>query len=213
MGSLGLLREKAFNYKVITPPTNRAVTLDEFKAYAKISSTADDATIAIILDSAIAYGQQYTRRIFIDTEFETFRDEFICRSNYIELRRSPFDSLSTNGFQYRDQDDNWVDVDSSIYDIVEESDYSEITLFNDASWPDIGDKRDYQNVRIRFTAGYGADSSFVPAEIKNAIMIHALFAYQNRGDCDKCNCDGSNLPSSAKTLYDMYRIIELRLGW
>jgi uncharacterized phiE125 gp8 family phage protein len=206
-----ILREKAFSYSVITPPAEMAVTLDAFKAYAKITNTAEDATLTTILMSAILFGQSYTRRTFITTEFKTFRDEFLARSNYIELRKSPFQSLES--FKYYDESNTLVDVDSAIYMTTQESDYSKIALLDGQCWSsDVSTVRPYQSIEITFKAGYGDASDDVPDDIKNAIMAHALNAVRNRGDCGG-NCSAENLPPVSKTLYSMYRIRELRVGF
>ena len=208
------LREKAFTYKVETPALAPAVLLADFKKYAKIVSAAEDTTLQTILTSAIQFGESYTGRTFVETEFKTYRDEFIGRSNYIELLKSPFQAISANGFQYYDESETLVDVNAATYMLTDEDVYSRIALFDGDDWPsDVSTKRPYQSIVITFKAGYGVDDTFVPDELKNAIMAHALNAVRNRGDCDKCTCDAVNLPPVAKTLYQPFRILDIRLGF
>jgi uncharacterized phiE125 gp8 family phage protein len=215
MSERGILREKQYTYKPTTGQTIvPAVTLDEFKAYAKITNAAEDAVLQSILDSALEFGQAFTKRVFTTTEFKTYRDEFISRSNVIELRKSPVQSISTNGFQYYNESDVLVDVDTSTYIIPDEEDFGIIALKNNSDWPDdLSDDRPYQSVVIIFKAGYGDAATDVPAGLKTAVKQHALFVAENRGDCADCSCDLSNLPSEAKIEYNFFKIKELRLGF
>lgn len=209
-----ILREKAYTYEVVTPATTPAVTLTELKEYSKIFIDVEDTTLQIILDSALEFGQAYTRRVFTTTEFKTFRDEFITRSNFIELRKSKFIAISTNGFRYFNESNVLVDVDSSIFMTTNQSDYSKIALLNNEDWPsDLSEDRPFQNVEITFTAGFGTSADDVPDGLKIAVMQHALDMIKNRGDCSDCTCNITNLPAAAKTLYDKFKIMELRLGF
>jgi uncharacterized phiE125 gp8 family phage protein len=206
-----ILREKAFFYKVETPPANAPVTLDDFKAYAKITNDAENDTLQLILDSAISFGQAYTRRTFITTEFKTFRDEFIDRARFIELRKSPFQSLTS--FKYYNESETLVDVDSSTYMTTQDEFYSKIALLDGSEYPnDVSNVRPFQVIEIIFKAGYGDTSADVPEGIRTAIMAHALNVARNRGDCGD-SCNESNLPSAAKGLYQQFKIPELRLGF
>ncbi len=213
MNSRSLPREKAYSYELVDGQTIvAAVTLDEFKAYAKITYTADDVSLQAILDSALEFGQRYTKRVFTTTEFKTYRDEFFSKT--IELRRSPFQSISANGFQYYNESNVLVDVGSSIYMTTKEKDFSSIALLNNSDWPnDVSEDRPFQNVEITFKAGYGDSANDVPKGLKLAVMQHALKVASNRGDCSDCKCDKTNLPPEAKTQYDSFKIKELRLGF
>lgn len=205
-----ILREKAYFYKVITPADEPPVDLDEFKAYAKINNAAEDSTLQLILDSAISFGQAYTRRTFVETEFKTFRDEFIDRSNYIELRKSPFVSLTS--FKYYNENESLVDVPAASYMIAEDQFFSKIVLLDGSEWPsDISNTRPMQAIEIVFKAGW-PDAASVPSPIKNAILSHALNVARNRGDCGDA-CNASNMPGAAKSLYQEFRIPEIRLGF
>lgn len=205
-----ILREKAYSYEVVTAALAGAVSLADFKAYAKITSSSEDTTLQSILDSAISFGQSYTRRTFVTTEYKTYRDEFVAE--YIEVRKSPFQSISTNGFQYYNESNVLTNVPSTDYMTTASTLYSRIALNIDSAWPsDLSATRPYQLVEITFKAGYGDTSADVPDGIKNAIMAHALNVVKNRGDCSACGAD--NLPAVSKTLYSEFRIREIRLGY
>ena len=133
--SSNILREKAYKYKVTTPALAPAVTLTEFKAYAKITNAAEDTTLQIILDAAISFGEMYTRRTFVTTEYKTYRDAFISKSNYIELRKSPFIAISASGFKYYNESESLVEVSSASYMTTDDESYSKIALFDSSDWP------------------------------------------------------------------------------
>jgi len=206
-----ILREKAFAYVIQTPPVNPAVTLADFKAYAKITNNAEEATLQLILNSAIAFCQVYTRRVLITTEFKTLRDEFIQRANYIELRKSPFQSLTS--FKYYNEANVLVDVDPETFMLTQETDYSKIAIFDGKAWPaDVNSARPFQAIEIIFKSGYGDTTESVPAELKIGIMAHALNVARNRGDCAD-SCGAGNMPSTSSMIYNQFRIREIRLGF
>ena len=61
-----------------------------------------------------------------------------------------------------------------------------------------------QAVEIIFTAGYGPDTTDVPADVKFAMLNHIADLYSNRGDCDS-----SGIASKTKSLYDKIKIIDI----
>ena len=123
----------------------------------------------------------------------------------IELRRSPFSSLVT--FKYS-VDGSFVDVDSSLYYVLIEQDYSRIILKENESYPQNGD--DILNmIEIVFFAGYGNPFPTPKySDIQIAILNHIAALYENRGDCDTASI-AKTLPATSRSIYDSYRIIEI----
>ena len=61
-----------------------------------------------------------------------------------------------------------------------------------------------QAVTITFDCGFGTEAN-VPAEIKEAILLHATAMQSNRGDCDDASCANA-VPAIAKAIYLQNRI-------
>jgi len=80
-------------YIVVTPPANLAVSLALVKEHLKLDATdaSQDAYLTILINSSITFGQNYTKRTFIDTTYLTY----LCNFNTcIELRQSKVTSIS-----------------------------------------------------------------------------------------------------------------------
>lgn len=216
-------------YILTAQPTVWPITVADFKAWAKIplSSSAEDGLIASIIKRVTEQAELYTKREFITKSFQTYRDIFgdegenpayegYLASNYalslclpFTLRRSKLQAITSikyysGGIQ--------VTLDPASYYIVHKEAFSMVASVNNAPWPLVDDRM--QAVEIIFTAGYGASADAVPAAIKGALLAHANQVYANRGDCDiesgagaaACSC--SLAPSSAKSVYNQYRIID-----
>lgn len=212
--------KKNWSYFVETPAAELAVPLDEVKLWLKVSGSTLDAEITDLIKSATKTAEHIMRRELINKGFRTFRDQFSDyaypygnyaalipyerRRSYrlgIELRRSLLQSVDS--IEYL-KSDVWTLVDSSIYYVTTENEYSRILLVDGESWPTDIDSRE-QAVRIDFTAGYGATSDDIPEDVKTAIKMHIANAFANRGDC----VDGKFLPPGAKGIYLQNRILEI----
>jgi len=225
-------QHRAYSYTVTEPPVNMAVSLDTVKAYLKITSTAEDATLTIFINAAIDYAEKFTRRDFISRTYETFRDFFplwVSEGYYtlgenpsfggalaipvitggnvgFEIRRSP---LQTIEFVEYLKDNVLTTVDASTYYNTLETDYSEVLTLDGESWPEDADRR-LQSVRMTFVTGFGDDDTDMPVWVTEGVMQHVANMWANRGDCSSCgDTSGSLLPSTAKLLYLQNRIENL----
>jgi uncharacterized phiE125 gp8 family phage protein len=195
--------ERAYNYHVITPPANRPLTLALVKTHLRLdpNDTSEDSYLEFLIDMATEFAEEKIRRVLINTKFRTFRDNFEC---CILLRKSKFQSLDL--FEYM-VDDSFTAVDSDLYYVTDEADFSKIVLKDGSCYPTDKDVR-LQSIKIEFTAGYGADESAIPPKIKTALLQHIAALYENRGDCDTASMEAL-LPASAKNIYQMMMIRDL----
>ena len=191
--------KKAFTYNVTTAPANLPVSLDTVKAYLKLSGSAEDDILTMFIQAASEICEKYTSRTLINTTYTTFRDDF--NDNFL-LRRSKLQSITS--FEYL-LNGVLTAVDSSIYGVTDESDYSSIYLKDDMCFPTI-DADIPDAIKIVFVAGYGATSANIPAALRLALLAHIAFLYANRGDCGDC---GDKLPATVKAVYNKYKIINI----
>lgn len=197
--------ERAYTYEVITPPAIYPISLADVKDHLKLdpNDNSQDLYLEFLICSVTKYGESYTKRIFIDTKFKTYRDIF---SNYIKLRRSKLQSLDL--FEYL-VDDVFTTVSSDLYYNTNETGFSKIVLNANGVYPtDIDDRM--QAIKIEFTAGYGEAGSDVPCDLRLALLNHIAKVYENRGDCDADISTTDNiekfLPQTVLGIYEMYRI-------
>jgi len=168
--------KKAFTYNVTTAPASLPVSLDTVKSYLKLSGTAEDDILTIFIEAARDFAEEYTGRTLINTTFTTFRDDF---NDDLTLRRSKLQSLTS--FEYL-LNGSFTAVNSSLYGVTNENDYSSIFEKDDQNFPDL-DANIPQAVKIVFIAGYGASSSDIPSSLRLALLAHIADMYANRGDC------------------------------
>lgn len=196
------LRPRNYFYEVTVAPAASPIALAELKIQTKIDwdDTAHDEWLTdFIIAPVVQFAENYTGRSFITRTFKTTRD---CFASLIVLKKAPFNSLVT--FKYINTSDTLTDVPSDDYYTIKKT-YGEIKLSPNQSYPsDLTEK--LNGIEIIFTAGYGAAKADVPADLKKAMLQHATFLYQNRGDC----CDAKICcPPESKTIYDSYVILDL----
>ena len=203
------IKKKAYTYNVTTAAVNKPLKLDTVKNFLKISLSdkSQDDLLNIFIDAATEFGEKYTNRDFINKTYTTFRDDFssFCDINTtFELRRSRISSVTSIKFLVNDV---LTTVATSIFGFTDVTDYSEIFLKEDQQWPTNVDNIP-QAVEIIFVAGYGADETSVPADVKIALLSHIAFMYENRGDCNTGDI-GDKLPLNVRTLYNKLRLINI----
>lgn len=195
-------------YKIITAPANLAVSLVLVKEHLKLdaSDASQDSYLTILIKAATKFGENYTKRTFINTTFLTYLSDF-C--SCIELRKS---KVSTISFIKYLKDEVLTTVDTDIYYLTDESGFAHILLADQKTYPTDVDIH-AQAVQIQFVAGYGADDSFIPDELKLALLNHIAAMYEKRGDCCKGASNGSMfLPTLSKDAYDQFRIEDIGHG-
>lgn len=169
------------------------VSLAEMKSYLKITSTADDALIQVMIDSATEWGEKYTGRDFRAINWDLLLD---CFTDRIPLRRDPVDTITTVKHLVSG---SLVTVPAAVYFLKTLVQSSEILLNEDQVWPTDTDDRE-QAIEIRFvTTGYRCQDS-----IELAIRRTVAFWYRNRGDCSDCKTASDK--SGATIIYDGFRI-------
>ena len=193
-------------YNVLTSSEELAISLTITKQHLglNLDSTDQDDYLTLLIRSAMSFFENYTGRILINTEFQTY---FTYINQVYELKRSKLQSLSF--FQYADEDSVWVDFDTSYYYLTYEQDYSRIILDLNQTFPTKLDR--FQTVSVGFVAGYGDTDSSIPAIVKLGLLQHVGNLYSNRGDCSS-GCADSNVPANAMNIYKQYKIFDLYGG-
>ena len=214
---------RAFTYDVTVAPAELAVPLATFKEHAKTNASVSDTLLTLYLEAATKFAEQMTRRDFINRTYKTFRDNFpgtqittlsalVNQGNVgFELRRSKLQSVTSVKYL---KDNLLTTVASSVFYNTLENDYSKVLTLDGQVWPSDADIR-LQAVEIIFVAGFGANDTFVPDCLQEAIMIHATQMLENKGDCEEATGSAglkavvNSLPAAAKLIYLQNRIENL----
>ncbi len=83
-------------------------------------------------------------------------------------------------FEYRTEGGDFVEVDESLYRVLDDRAPAEITLERDERWPDDLDTSQPDAVRITFTSGYGDNPEDVPAAIRQWMLYQVSQFYDIR---------------------------------
>lgn len=193
----------AFPYVVISPPATTPISRSTAKEYLRITDTAQDTIIDLMIGAVTEFAEIYTKRDFITRIWETFRNEF---EPQFQLRRSPFQSIE--GFDYL-VNDVFITVAASLFGVTTENDFPFIFRLPDQDWPD--DKDDLpQSIRIQFKSGFGDAETDIPTSLRVALLQHVAKLYENRGDCT-LDCKGASkaAPCTSRAIYDQFRILDI----
>jgi uncharacterized phiE125 gp8 family phage protein len=148
--------------RVKTNNTVLPISVSEFKTYAKIDTTADDALIELMIRSVKDSGENTTRLTWFT---KTLVAEWESHGQSVDLPVGPHQSI-VKVEQYED----------GVYHTITTDDYTVtgegfLTLhFNDWGY----------GLRVEFTAGYGATASNLPDDLKLGVYKATLSAYEDR---------------------------------
>lgn len=204
---------------IVTPATELPVSLEEFKAHARIDGETEDGDISLKLAAAVAHVENDLNRPLItstwDLHFERWPYFNLCtpKRNWLDLLGN---TQSVTWLKFYDSLAALQTVSSSTYRLVRqytaatdgESDAGEGRLYLALyqSWPsdtlDVGEP-----IVARVVAGW-KDASSVPAPIKAAIHLIAGHLYRNREAVVVGNLERISAPlaMAAESLLAPYRI-------
>ncbi len=176
----------------LTDNGDSPITLAKAKEYLKVENSIDNKVIQDLIATATQFGERYTG---IDYRVKTWKlifDEFEDR---ILLRKSKVATVTSMKYMVSS---SLVTIDSSVYYLKIGSQFSEVLLADDQSWPTDIDEIE-SGIEIEF-------KTQIPRNIeqyKTGVLEHLAYLYQNRGDCD---VEKSAKASGATEKYDQGRI-------
>lgn len=171
---------------VITPPTDRAVTISEVRERLRLGTggAAEDADLTLMIDDAQIWFEQATGLSIMPQVVELWLSGFPVYDRVVPLMYSPIRSVDSITYQHDTVDSTGTQVvstatlDSSYYQALPHTE----TLMRLKSYPTTTRER-LDAVKIRMDVGY-ADAASVPADIKNAILLHVGTRYRYRENLD-----------------------------
>lgn len=165
-------------YKLKTAAVNPPVSTSDMKNFLRVVHSEDDTEIAAQVLEAKKRLQNWTGRVFINEVWYLYLDKFPV-GDEITLEWPPL--VSVDSITYTDENGTTGQTfSSSNYEVSTSGDQGRVRLLSGQSWPNTKDL--YDAVTIEFTAGYGANASDVPEDIKAAIKLKVGDLYENRQD-------------------------------
>jgi uncharacterized phiE125 gp8 family phage protein len=156
--------------KVITPPVELPVTLDEVKNYIKVDFTDDDDLINRLIKAVTMYAQLYTGLSFITQTLDIYFTNTGCN----ELPYGPHQSIvAVSRVNYDGTEVILTDEEYSYSGFLYYSLHCGYSFKLSSPWYDVN------KMRATVIAGFG-DASQVPDGIKVAILKEVAELYENR---------------------------------
>lgn len=149
------------------------MTTAEAKAFARVTTSSDDALIDTLIKSARMAAENELERSLITQTWERTLDEF---PDAIRLDYSPI--ISVSSIQYLDWYGVSQTLSSSGYKVDAKSEPGWVVPAYGYVWPLT--LEDINAVTVTYTAGYGASASAVPEPIKTWIKLMVAHYYENR---------------------------------
>lgn len=181
-------------WKVTTEPVNEIYTLQEVKDYLRVDSSAEDVLLTTLIKASRQSAEKYLNQALITQTITEKLDRLINQTIYLSV--SPL--ISVTSFQYKDSQDTTQTFTSSKYVVDAYEEPGRIKLAFSQSWPTT--YGNINDITITYTAGYSTESSGVPANIRQAILLMIGDAYDNRQDYVK------KLPTASQYLLDQNRV-------
>ena len=184
--------------KVNTLATNPLFTTAEAKDFLKVDTTADDTLIDNLIKAATQSCEEYTNQYFLDTLVTQYSDNWL---EVYRLYKSPVSTLTH--IKYYDSTDTLQTLTASNYILDNVSKPARIGLAVDGELPTLADR--INAVEVKYTVGYGENSTDVPDGIKQAVLLTIGNWYENRQTVITGRT-ATELPLSSQYLLIQYKI-------
>jgi len=224
---------------LLTPAAVEPVLLADAKVHCRVEPAMvdDDDLITALIIAAREYAETYTHRVFITQQWRQTLDYFPSGSPFTTIDSRPIDgnyellyrnrTVDSKDLQPKDQillpkpsllsvesiksiglDGIQVTMDPATYDVEVGTLPGRITLGYLQAWPLTRNQRNC--VTIDFTAGYGADGTFVPGAIKAAIKLLIGHWYENREAVILSRYSVAEVPLTVDALLAAHQVVEFQ---
>lgn len=181
-----MLFRQPIEYSIVSQTNELPLTLTEVKSHLRIDFTNDDTYLTHLIKVASSFFEEMTGRSLITKTYKTYLDKFPQYNVGIKIRKSKLQSIVSIQYYLNNVLTNYT---SQNYYYNDSTGFSEIFLKVNNFYPNEIDEIK-NSVVINFTAGYGANETSIPANIKQSLLMFIADCYMNRGDY---NCNHYNL--------------------
>lgn len=212
--------------KLSIKPTQHAITRSQAKAQLRIKSdeVSEDKIIDIIILVATRVIEKMARRQFVTATYIKSLDEFQDdrnikhpednlhhhhhngdHNNIIILEHPPLQELVS--IDYIDVDGNQQSVDLNDVQVDTFKEPGRIAPAFGKSWP--AARKQFSSVLITYKAGFGDDASFIPDDIRGALLILISHYFDNRDLVLTTNdVEQIEFPTGLSTIIDQFALPE-----
>lgn len=185
--------------KVVVPPTEEPVSLDEAKLHLRVDGTEEDDYIAGRIAAAREACELEARRAFVTRTLDL---SIACWPDYVlGLPMPPL--VSVTSISYTDVDGNVSTLSASNYVVNANVEPGLIIRKPSASWPSVA-LLPGPSIVVRYVAGFGTAAD-VPAVYKQAILLTLGHMYENR-ESVIVGTIATQLPDAVSKLLSMDRV-------
>lgn len=189
---------EAYGLSLVTAPAYEPVTATEVKAHCRISTSADDTLIGVQIKACREYVERFLHRRLVNSTWDLKLDRFPCQ---FEVPYPPLASVTH--IKYLDTGGTEQTLAASVYTVDAARIVGRIVPAYAQVWPATQDV--INAVTVRYVAGYGADSTYVPDAIRHAMLLILGHWYRNREQVsDK---PMQEIPKAAEDLLWAYRVV------
>lgn len=159
-----------------TAPASKPLTLADVKTALHVDHTHEDSLLNIYIDAATAKIDGYSGLLGRALVDQTWSQSFDGFAPCMRLPIEPFKAVSS--VTYYDADNVQQTLPTSVYQVLTDELGPIFTLQAGQTWPATYLRDDA--VKVTFTAGYGADDTAIPADIKQAMLLMIAGWFRNR---------------------------------
>lgn len=159
--------------KQITAPTLEPVTTSEAKSFIRVTTSADDTLIGLLIKAAREHGENITRRAWMTQTWELTLDGF--PSGGIVVPLSPLQSVTS--VRYTDTDGTDTLLAAAEYSVDDENEPGLIVPAYGETWPTTRDE--INAVRVRYICGWTSAAN-IPEALKIWLKIRVGTIYEQR---------------------------------
>ena len=187
--------------KIASEPATEPFSLAEVKEDLRLESseTAEDTFLTRLIKAVRVRTENYCSRQFINATWDLYMDEIPTE---FRVPRPPLTAVTY--IKYYDTDGVQQTMDSSIYTVDTISEPGAITVAYGKSWPSFREIRN--TINVRYTCGYGATGSKIPADILQAMLKLIGDGYEFRERFSMVNV---NITPDVAEMLAPYRIPEM----
>ena len=177
------------------PPSAEPLTLADVKAHLRLAISDDDAYLTALITAARRTIEARYGLVLMPQAWALFADNWPS-DGVFHIPLWPVQSISS--LTVFADDDTPATIDAAHYYLDAATRPARVALRQGRVFAPPG--RTINGLKLSFSAGFGADASFVPAEIKQGLMATVADWYQNRGDVS-----GGTLPATAVEALSAYK--------
>lgn len=202
---------------ITTAPANEPLDAAETISYLRIDSGVDTTLIDNLIQAARFWVEDYTNRTLLTTTLTLSLDAIgqvdvpikegfntgysdTPRLNYIELPRSPVQSVTSIKSFADDNTETTLATSNYFVDTVREP--ARIVLRDGGTWPT--DLRNANGIEVLYIVGYGDSRASIPEPLRVAMLEYIAHLYEHRGDDEGRTL---NPPALIKSLLQPYVIM------